>query len=151
MLEIKNPATLDEQVDSLTPDEIMAFREQQKRFEEQQKEFKRAQLDAHATATLKNLGASPDIKKFIWADNEAEITRKAQEFVSLIEREAEKRAVEKARKYTSGYNSRSFDIAPDVNPFAKETFNMTAQAKLFRENPIEARRLAAAAGVSLNW
>lgn len=36
------------------------------------------------------------------------------------------------------------------NPFAKETFNMTEQGKLLRENPEQAKAFAAAAGVTLN-
>ena len=36
------------------------------------------------------------------------------------------------------------------NPFAKETFNMTEQGKLLRDNPEQAKALAAAAGVTLN-
>ena len=35
-----------------------------------------------------------------------------------------------------------------VNPFAKETFNLTEQAKLFREDPAAAGLLAAEAGVA---
>lgn len=38
---------------------------------------------------------------------------------------------------------------PASNPFAKETFNLTEQGRLFRENPEQARQLAAAAGVKL--
>lgn len=36
-----------------------------------------------------------------------------------------------------------------TNPFAKDTFNLTEQGKLLRENPAQARELAAAAGVSI--
>lgn len=36
------------------------------------------------------------------------------------------------------------------NPFAKETFNLTEQGKLLRDNPARAKELAAAAGVELN-
>ncbi len=36
-----------------------------------------------------------------------------------------------------------------TNPFARETFNMTEQGKLLRENPEQARALAAAAGVKI--
>ena len=39
--------------------------------------------------------------------------------------------------------------APTVNPFAKETFNLTEQGKLLRDNPEQAKALAAAAGVTL--
>lgn len=38
---------------------------------------------------------------------------------------------------------------PVKNPFAKETFNLTEQGKLLRENPEQARALAAAAGVTI--
>ncbi|MBS6396679.1 MAG: phage scaffolding protein [Clostridiales bacterium] len=39
--------------------------------------------------------------------------------------------------------------APASNPFAKDTFNLTEQGKLLRENPAQARELAAAAGVKI--
>lgn len=38
---------------------------------------------------------------------------------------------------------------PVKNPFTKETFNLTEQGKLLRENPEQARALAAAAGVTI--
>lgn len=37
-----------------------------------------------------------------------------------------------------------------ANPWAKETFNLTEQGRLFKENPAQAKELAAAAGVKLN-
>lgn len=48
-----------------------------------------------------------------------------------------------------GYNPAGGGNPPAKNPFAKETWNMTEQGKLFRENPAQARQLAAAAGVKL--
>lgn len=36
------------------------------------------------------------------------------------------------------------------NPFAKDSFNLTEQGKLLRENPAQAQVLAAAAGVTIN-
>lgn len=36
-----------------------------------------------------------------------------------------------------------------ANPFAKETFNLTEQGKMLRENPEHARALASAAGVTI--
>lgn len=38
---------------------------------------------------------------------------------------------------------------PASNPFAKETYNLTEQGKLLRDNPAQARELAAAAGVKI--
>jgi hypothetical protein len=35
------------------------------------------------------------------------------------------------------------------NPFAKESFNLTEQGKLFKENPAQAKEMAAAAGVNI--
>ena len=39
---------------------------------------------------------------------------------------------------------------PVVNPFAKETFNLTEQGRLIREDPNAAKAMAQAAGVTLN-
>ena len=38
---------------------------------------------------------------------------------------------------------------PTKNPFAKETFNLTEQGKMLKENPAQAKELAAAAGVTI--
>ncbi len=38
---------------------------------------------------------------------------------------------------------------PSKNPFAKDTFNLTEQGRLLRENPEQAKQFAAAAGVTL--
>lgn len=49
----------------------------------------------------------------------------------------------------SGYKPAGGGNPPAKNPFAKDSFNLTEQGKLFRENPEQARQLAAAAGVAL--
>ncbi len=36
-----------------------------------------------------------------------------------------------------------------VNPFAKETFNLTKQGELFKENPAQAKELAVQAGITI--
>lgn len=48
-----------------------------------------------------------------------------------------------------GYHPAGGGGGPVVNPFAKETFNLTEQGKLFRENPEQARAMAKAAGVEI--
>lgn len=48
-----------------------------------------------------------------------------------------------------GYEPNGGSGPLDKNPFAKETFNLTEQGKILRENPEQARALAAAAGVSI--
>lgn len=52
-------------------------------------------------------------------------------------------------KAEGSYHPASGSNPPAVNPFAKETFNMTEQGKLLRSNPEQARALAAAAGVTI--
>ena len=47
------------------------------------------------------------------------------------------------------YNPQGGDGGADKNPFAKDSFNLTEQGKLFRENPEQARALGAAAGVNI--
>lgn len=52
-------------------------------------------------------------------------------------------------KPEGGYKPAAGGQPPASNPFAKETFNMTEQGKLLRDNPEQARALAAAAGVKI--
>lgn len=51
---------------------------------------------------------------------------------------------EKAQAYNPNAGSE-----PKVNPFKKDSINLTEQGRLFRENPEEARRLASEAGIKL--
>lgn len=50
---------------------------------------------------------------------------------------------------SKGYEPNGGGGPLDKNPFAKETFNLTEQGKILRENPEQARALAAAAGVTI--
>lgn len=53
------------------------------------------------------------------------------------------------QKKTNPYQPRG-GTGPQVdNPFAKETFNLTKQGQMLRENPEQAREMAAAAGVKI--
>lgn len=50
---------------------------------------------------------------------------------------------------TGGYDPAGGGKPPVNNPFAKETYNLTEQGRLFKQNPEQARQMAAAAGVKL--
>ena len=52
------------------------------------------------------------------------------------------------QKPGGGYNPAGGG-SPAKNPFARESYNLTEQGRLFRENPEQARALAAAAGVTI--
>ena len=47
------------------------------------------------------------------------------------------------------YKPQGGDAGGNVNPFAKETFNLTKQGELFKSNPEQAKALAASAGVKI--
>lgn len=49
----------------------------------------------------------------------------------------------------SGYNPAGGGTPSGKNPFAKDSYNLTEQGKLLRENPARARQLAAEAGVNI--
>ncbi len=51
-------------------------------------------------------------------------------------------------KQTTVYKPQKGDES-SVNPFAKETFNITKQGELFKENPAQAKELAAQAGITI--
>lgn len=58
--------------------------------------------------------------------------------------------------FTNGKTETNYDPAgggeyKGVNPFAKETFNLTEQGKLLTSNPAQAKELASAAGITLNF
>ena len=48
-----------------------------------------------------------------------------------------------------GYDPAGGGKPPVNNPFAKETYTLTEQGRLFKQNPEQARQMAAAAGVKL--
>lgn len=54
---------------------------------------------------------------------------------------------DKKATYTPQGGSKSTVVK---NPFSKDAFNLTEQGKLLRDNPAQAKELAAAAGVELN-
>ena len=52
---------------------------------------------------------------------------------------------QKRQPYTPGSGA----LPQSTNPFAKDSWNLTEQGKLYRENPAQARELAATAGVTI--
>lgn len=52
-------------------------------------------------------------------------------------------------KAGSNYQPAGGGNPPAANPWAKDSFNLTEQGKIFKENPAQARQLAAAAGVTI--
>lgn len=55
----------------------------------------------------------------------------------------------KTGKTETNYNPAGGSGGTGKNPFAKDSFNLTEQGKLFKENPAQAKELAAAAGITI--
>ena len=55
----------------------------------------------------------------------------------------------KTDKVDTHYDPNSGGAPTGINPFAKETYNLTQQGKLLKENPAQAKELMAAAGFKL--
>lgn len=56
----------------------------------------------------------------------------------------------KTDKVDTKYDPAGGGTPTGTNPFAKDTFNLTEQGKLLKDNPAQAKELMAAAGVTLN-
>ena len=56
----------------------------------------------------------------------------------------------KTDKVDTPYDPAGGGTPTGSNPFAKDTYNLTEQGKLLRDNPAQAKELAVAAGVTLN-
>lgn len=56
----------------------------------------------------------------------------------------------KTDKVDTHYKPEGGGAPTGTNPFAKDTYNLTEQGKLIKSNPAQAKKLAAAAGITLN-
>ena len=120
---------------------------------EKEAELKRVTLENHATKVIADdkRKLPSDAMQFILAEDETEIENRADALEKIIERETQKRLEAEFAKHGYKPGGAQKHQSGVKNPFAKETFNLTEQGKLFKENPELARQLAAQAGVSLKF
>lgn len=55
----------------------------------------------------------------------------------------------KAEGQTGGYKPNGGENPPAINPWKKDSFNLTEQGRIYKENPTQAKEMAAAAGVTI--
>lgn len=106
----------------------------------------------YAVKALKKAGLddggedSLELIDFILGEDESDIDNKVKAFKALIDRkvknEVEKTFKEKGREPVKGSN-----FQDEKNPYKKETFNLTEQFEIERNNPELAKSLKAAAGI----
>lgn len=117
----------------------------QKALQEKEAALKSHENKLFLTSKLSDLKMPLDFMQFIPGNTEDDIAKNADAFKTLFDAEV-KKAVEEAFK-ASGYTPSASNGGGTKNPFAKETFNLTEQGQLFKENPELAKQLAAAAGI----
>lgn len=121
--------------------------EYEKRLREREEALTAREVELHTINTLTAESLPLGFRDFVKGDSVETTTERIQDFKKLWNAELEK-AVKAAFK-DAGRNpekggSKGGSI---VNPWKKETENLTQQAQIYRENPELARQLMAQAGV----
>lgn len=111
-------------------------------------ELARLKVENHATKILADKKLPIETLEFVADEDETSTTTKIDKFTSLMDKLVQQKLEEEFAKhgYTPGGSSQS---QTTKNPFAKETFSLTEQGKLVKENPELAKKLAAQAGIKL--
>lgn len=155
---LEDVAARDKQLDDLkkAQGDVDSFKAQIADLQKQNKEAKAAydkqladmKLDSAIRSAITN---AQDVSIVAGLLDRSKITMGEDGKLSGIEEQLKTLQTEKAFLFKSvggGYNPMG-GSNPTKNPFAKDTFNLTEQGRLLRENPEQARALAAAAGVNI--
>lgn len=111
--------------------------ERERELAEKESEIKLQQLKATAARIVTEQSLPLEVAELVRGNSESEISLNVMKLKRIIASQSNRHATSSSQI--------------TVNPFAKETFSLTEQGRLFRDNPEEARRLAAAAGYKLNF
>ena len=136
----------------LSDDELkqMEFSEKEKEIEEREKAILEKENKLYAIKAIKKAGlddgsdASLSLMDFVMGGSEEEINSKIKVFQTLFNKMV-KAEVDRTFKKNGGVPEKSNLTLGAVNPFSKDTFNMTDQMKLEAKNPDLARQLKQAA------
>lgn len=113
------------------------FEEQQKQFEVERKTFVKEKLTLQAEKDMISKGLPSEFASLMIGSNAEETLSNINTFEQTF-RKAVEQAVEEKIK---GKTPKSGTTETEYNPFNKETFNLSEQGRLYRENPAEAERL----------
>ncbi len=109
-------------------------------FEKEKAEFRKAQLLVEKGKQLQVIGISSDLASRIHGDTAEEVMEDVKEFKTAWDAALQK-AVDQALKNSVDNPLGASSNKMDVNPFAKETLNLTEQGRLWREDPEKAKSL----------
>lgn len=167
---------VEEQVGNLKKQHDMALKEAQDKLQKSKAELQRLKIGGTATKKALELGLRPEAQDDLVArvsgiftlEDDGSVVAKnpdgsirysakttepltLEEYVSgLVEQAPHFFAPSSGSGANQGGNgNRGRNGSPGVNPFKKETYNLTEQGQLLRSNPDLARRMAKEAGVTL--
>lgn len=112
-------------------------RKNAERVEELEKELKRRDLEMDTLAELERNKLPASFKQFLIGEDAESTNKNIKAFKEVFDAELEKIKKENL----AGTTPKSGGSSLKNNPFKKETFNLTEQGRLYRENPILAEQL----------
>jgi len=125
-----------------TPEQIRLL-ELEKKLETMEKEKTKAELMAKYTKTLNEKKLPSELVNFIIADNEEVINENIGKFENMFKSTVDSLVQEKLKG--GEYVPPKGETTTLKNPFSKEHFNLTEQARILKENPALASTLKASA------
>ncbi|AVX21603.1 protein of unknown function [Carboxydocella sporoproducens DSM 16521] len=114
------------------------LQEYERILQEKEREAKEAQIQATKVKVLTELGLPLDLAGRIFGEDEQAIRRDAETLKKLLGI---------ASKPIGGGTNPTTTSSGMQNPWHKDTFNLTLQGKILRENPALAQKLMAEAGI----
>ena len=125
-----------------TPEQIKLVELEQK-LANMEKEKTKAELMAKYTKTLNEKNLPSELVNFIITDNEEVINENIGKFENMFKSTVDSLVQEKLKG--GQYVPPKGETPTTKNPFSKEHFNLTEQAKILKENPALAATLKASA------
>ena len=125
-----------------TPEQIKLVELEQK-LANMEKEKTKAELMAKYTKTLNEKNLPSELVNFIITDNEEVINENIGKFENMFKSTVDSLVQEKLKG--GQYVPPKGETPTNKNPFSKEHFNLTEQAKILKENPALAATLKASA------
>lgn len=135
-------AIKDKENEGKTPEQIRLL-ELEKKLETMEKEKTKAELMAKYTKTLNEKKLPSELVNFIIADNEEVINENIGKFENMFKSTVDSLVQEKLKG--GEYVPPKGETTTLKNPFSKEYFNLTEQARILKENPALASTLKASA------
>ena len=101
-------------------------------------ELRRRDLEGDTISRLNEEGIDISFKSFLMGNDEETTNTNIKTFKEVFNNEVQKRVEERLKGKTPKAGG---SIETTINPFKRDTFNLTEQGKLFRENPELAQKL----------